>query len=181
MPLVEDADDFPVSAPVDVSPTQDKAPSSTAPEPDQEPTGTGDDGSIEDLPEFDEKSKDDFVGLLYLGALTHSFSFAGHAFIIRTLTTDEILAVGQVVKDHEGSVSQMKAYATAVVAACTVSVDSQPLPTPLRDLPGDVALRDRLDVAKKWYPYVIDVVYSEFLALEDKMNRVFAEMGKASG
>lgn len=182
MPLVEDAEDFPVSGPVDVSPTPDPVPSSTAPDAESEPAGTGvDEDENEALPEFDEKSRDDFIGLMYLGALTHAFPFAGHSFVIRTLTTDEILAVGQVVKDYEGSVSQMKAYATAVVAAAVVTVDKKPLPTPIRDLPGDTALRDRFDVVKKWYPYVIDVVYSEFLALEDRMNRVFAEMGKASG
>ena len=37
--------------------------------------------------EFDPKVRQDFDGLLYLGRMTHTFSFVGHQFVIRTLTT----------------------------------------------------------------------------------------------
>jgi hypothetical protein len=187
MPLIDDAEEFPTFEPASVSPTSaDSAPSSADPEQseDESTTGTGVDDSGatgEELPEFDERSREDFIGLLFLGALTKEFTFAGHKFVIRTLTTDEILAVGQVVKDYEGNLSQMKAYATAVVAASVASVDGQSLPTPFRDEPGAVALRARFTQVGKWFPYVIDVIYSEFLTLEDRVNSIFQEMGKASG
>lgn len=189
MPLMSDAEDNDVLEPASVSPTSaDSRPSSDTPPGTmaESTSGTGDeDGgqseAPEPLPEFPEESKKDFEGILFLGALTKEFTFAGHVFMIRTLTTGEILSVGQIIKDYDGSLSQMKAYATAVCAATTLSLDGQSLPTPIRDTPGDEALRHRFNEVVKWYPPVIDYVYGQFLALEAQMNVVFASMGKASG
>lgn len=131
---------------------------------------------------FDERMKLPFEGLLYVGALTHSFTWAGHRFTIKTLTTDEICEVGLVHQPYVGTLAEMKAYQAAATAACIVSIDGRPLPFPITDDVGDTLLAVRFEyVRRHWAPAVIDVIYSQYLVLEQKVNEVLIAMGKASG
>lgn len=136
----------------------------------------------EDVPRFDDRHKNDFEGLLYLGALQKKFKWLGHAFVIRTLTTDELLSVGLIVKEYEGTIGATKAYTTAVVALCTTTVDGEHLPFPYKDGPDiDYAENRFRYVARNWFPFTIDAVYDQYLALEQRVREVLAQMGEASG
>lgn len=131
--------------------------------------------------EFPEQHVEPFKGLMFLGALTDEFNYVGHKIIIRTLTTDEVLAIGLMVKRYEGTQGYMKAYAAAVVAASVVSIDGRNMPIPIgKSKDEDALIRHRFNYVKsRWYPWTIDFIFDKFLALEDRVREVYVEMGKA--
>lgn len=132
------------------------------------------------LPEFDPKFRQDFEGLMYLGRLTDTFEWLGHSFTIRTLTAGEILEVGLLHKQYAGTLADVKAYQAAVVAACVVYVDDQPMPLPITTDPADTALLNKFRyVLKRWYPPILDVIYERYLLLEARVQEVLVAMGKA--
>jgi hypothetical protein len=132
--------------------------------------------------EFDPKMAEDFEGLLFLGKLTRSFKFLGHQFVIKNMTTDDVLEVGLLQKPYRDSMGDLRAYQAALAAACVVSVDGQPLPLPLTNSPDDTALPARFRyVRQNWYPVVLDRVYEEYLLLESRVAEVVKAMGEALG
>lgn len=135
------------------------------------------------LPEFDHRLRDEFTGLLYLGALTKTFDWLGHRFVIRTLRTGELIAVSLAVRDYVGSDAYLKAWQAAMVGACVVTVDGRPLPpVPLTDHPEDSLVRARTQyVMDHWFPPVPDHIYERYIELELVVRQVIATMGKASG
>lgn len=138
--------------------------------------------SEEPLPQFDPRHAEPFKGLMYLGALTKKFGWLGHSFTIRTLMTDEELAIGLLVKEWDGTIAQNRAYATAVVAACVQTVDGQELPGPAFEEPDDVRLRRRFNVVSTtWYPATIDAVFEQYVLLSATVGEVLTAMGEASG
>lgn len=131
---------------------------------------------------FDERYKEPFAGLLHLGALSKTYRWLGHEFYIRTLTTDEILAVSLICAEYENTIGFNKAYTTAMVAMAVQSVDGEHLPYPYKDEPGPAFAQARFNYVKaNWYPYTIDVIYNEYLTLESKVREVFEAMGNLSG
>lgn len=132
---------------------------------------------------FPDEHVQDFNGLMYLGALTDEFDFLGHRITIRTLTTDEILGIGLLLKKYEGSIAQEKAYAAAIVAAAVTSVDGRALPGAIGKSQDEYApLHIKFNyVRTRWFPWTVDFIFSRFLALEDRVREVFQEMGKAQG
>lgn len=128
---------------------------------------------------FDERYKQDFEGLAFLGALEARFDYIGHRFHIRTLTTDEILAVAMITKQYEGTIGDTKAYATAMVALCTVSVDGMGLPHPYQESTDYAWAFERFNYVKaKWFPWTVDYVYERYLLLEDRVRAVLTEMAE---
>lgn len=127
---------------------------------------------------FDQRYKDDFDGLAFLGALEARFDYIGHRFHIRTLTTNELLAVAMIVKQFEGTVGDSRAYATAMVAMSVVSVDGIGLPSPHEEKSAEYAWAfERFDYVKaKWFPWTVDYVYERFLLLEERVRNVLIEM-----
>lgn len=133
----------------------------------------------EDL-SFDPRWKLEFEGLLFLGFLTKRFTWAGHTFVIKSLSTDELLQVALVHQPYVGTLGEMKAYQSAAVAACLQSVDGKPLPIPV-EIDGSL-IDTRFDyVTKRYAPVIMDVIYNQYLELEQKVTHVLAAMGKASG
>lgn len=132
------------------------------------------------LPEFDPRHREDFEGLLYLGALTHEFEWAGHRFKIRTLTSGEMLEVGLAQRQYRDSIGGDRAYTTAMVAACIVLVDGKPLPRPISTDVGDTEFANKFGyVRDHWFPWVIDTVYEEYMKLEARVIEIMESMGKA--
>lgn len=135
------------------------------------------------LPGFDPRYSEDFEGLLYLGALSKSFTWLGHSFVVRTLTQGELLLVPQLIRDWVGTVGEAKAYTTAMAALATISVDGQELPIPIGDGQGEFSWAyQRFAYAKSnWFQFTIDRIYSEYLTLESRAQKVIDAMEKASG
>lgn len=166
-------------------PSPGPPPSSAAPGESTEPhpgddIAAGEPGAA--LPEFDQRHAQDFEGLLYLGRLTDTFTWLGHTFLIRTLVSGEVLEIGLLHKPYVGSLSDVKAYQAAVVAACVLEVDGKPMPVPLTNEASDTALANRFQyVLRSWFTPTLNVIYERYLLLEDRVERVIAAMGKASG
>lgn len=155
----------------DSGPSATSDPGTPSPEPEQPP-----------LPEFDPKYLDEFRGLMYVGALKDTFRWMGHTFVIRTLTTGELAEVALAAKPYAGSDALLKAYQSAVVAACVVSVDGQPLPMPITNDAADSGLTNAFNyVMAHWFPPTIDVIYERYYALEITVRNVLDAMGKVSG
>ncbi len=134
------------------------------------------------LPEFDRRYRDEFAGLLYIGALTKTFDWLGHRFVLRTLRTGELVQASLAVKDWAGSDGYLKAWQSAIVGAAVVSVDGRPLPpVPLTDQSEDtmVAVRARY-VMDHWFPPVLDYLYERYVELELVVRQVIEAMGKAT-
>lgn len=134
------------------------------------------------LPEFDERQKEDFYGLTFIGALSKTFEWLGHKFTIRTITVDEALNVALLTKQYADTVGGALAYRTAVAAMAVQRVDNKDLPIPVGE-DGDLAYaQGRFDYAKaRWFQYTIDAIYNEYLELEARTREVVEAMGKASG
>jgi len=137
------------------------------------------------LPTFDARHKESFEGLVFLGALTHTFQWLGHTFVIRTVTSDELLAVAQIIKPWQGTIGESRAYATAMAAMSVVSVDGQALPIPIGESPGASeygwAYQRFNHVKARWFPFTQDKVYSEYMALDAQAAEVVTAMEKAYG
>lgn len=129
-----------------------------------------------------EQWRQDFTGLLHLGSLRGWFDWCGHRIWMRTLSTDEELIVGYLIKEFEGGMAGAKAYATSTVALSVESVDGKPMPVPLGEDPARPyawALQ-RLQTARQWYPPTIDAMFDAYLALEARQREIMAGLGKAS-
>lgn len=139
-----------------------------------------DEGNV--LPTFDEKYKEDFYGLAFIGALSKTFEWLGHKFVIRTITVDEALMVSLLTKQFSESLGSGLAYRTAVAALAVQQIDNKDLPIPVGE-DGDLAYaQQRFDYAKaRWFQFTVDAIYNEYLELEYKTHQVVDAMGKAYG
>lgn len=131
----------------------------------------------EPLPEFDPQVALEFEGLLFVGALSKEFTWAGHKFSIRTLMSHELLEVALLHRKWAESIGAPKAYTTAMVAACVSKVDGKPIPTAGIDEP----LQEKFNYVSRWFAPTIDAIYEQYLLLESLVNRVIDAMGKATG
>jgi hypothetical protein len=174
--------------PESIQPESRPAPSSTAPGTVGDTPGTdgapepGPEEEAEPLPEFDPRHKDAFRGLIYVGALSDRFDWLGHEFHIRTLTTGELAEVALLAAKYRDTEAALKAWQGALVAACTISVDGDPIAVPLTSEPGDTAVSAKFRyVMDKWFPPVLDVIYQRYVQLEFTTREVIEAMGKAPG
>lgn len=149
------------------------------------PAGSGPTAAEPDL-HFESHDKapwrEDFSGLLSLGAIRGWFEWCGHRISLRTLTTDEELLIAQLTREYETGIGQTKAYATAICGLCVESIDRQPMPVPLGEHPNQPykwAL-ERFNYARRWYPPTIDAIFDAYLRLEVRQRDVMTELGKAS-
>lgn len=131
-------------------------------------------------PELDQWQQD-LQGLLLIGHLEGSFDFCGHRIAIRTLTTDEELIVGAVIREWQDTIAATKAYAAAMIALAVQSIDGQPMPSPI----GETGSRhqwavERFRWAKQLYPWTIDAIYTQYMELEARVKTVLEHLGKAS-
>ncbi len=129
-----------------------------------------------------DKISNDLYGLLVLGALDKEVEWGGHAFRIRTLKVGEELAVTLIIKDYTETVGQMKAYATATVAAALEQVDGRPLIAPLGpDIRASVRQRYEY-IRDNWYWPTIEFLYTEYLELLQRQIKAMEELeGKSEG
>jgi hypothetical protein len=134
------------------------------------------------LPQFDEKIRDPFSGLLYIGALKDTFDWGGHSFTIRTLKSGELADVALAIKKYADSDGALKAYQGAIAAAALLDIDGQgfPLPVPIRTDEAD--FERRFDyVMRNWFPPTLDAIYERYIELEITVRKVVEAMGNRSG
>lgn len=140
------------------------------------------DGQVSGTALFDDRWKDAFHGLAYLGAASWEFEWLGHKFVIRTLTDDEELTIARIIKDWEDTIAYDRAYRTAVASLCVETIDGKGMPTPVEDEPGYGWAIHRFNYVKaRWFKYTIDKVYEQYFVLASEVRAVLEEMGKAYG
>lgn len=168
----------------DYAPFSPPEPPPSIEEPVERSDGEDDGHGDNSLPEsFDPRWKEEFEGLLFLGRLQRSFSWMGHRFTIKSLGTDDILAISLVQKPYIGQMGEMKAYQAAAVAASLIEVDGRPMPFPVSRSPDSYEeVQAKFEyVTRNYSPIIIDVIYNASLELEQKVAEVIVAMGKASG
>lgn len=132
--------------------------------------------------EFDERCKEPFTGLIYLGALDDEFSIWGHRFRIATPSQAEKIQMGLLHAPYAGTMASEVAYQTLMVAAFLVSVDDHELPKPVLNDAKENRVRDRYEwVAENLRQPVIDEVFSRCMVLEGQVRDVLQAMGEARG
>lgn len=110
------------------------------------------------------KSKD-FNELLQIGHLTQKFDWNGHKFEIRTLTIEEELIVGQLVKEYKDSIAEEKAVAVALAAASLVSVNDKPFMPSYEKTPF-ISIREKFNYIKNnWHWVVVETLNTEYIQL----------------
>lgn len=134
------------------------------------------------LPEFDARYREDFDGLMFLGALSTTFGWLGHKFTIRTLTVDEQLLVALLTKAYAESMGQPLAYRTAIAALSVQRIDGKDLPVPLGPEMDSTAYAEaRFNYAKsRWFQFTVDAIYNKYLDLDEQTKKVVDALGKAS-
>lgn len=158
-------------APSDEEPLPESSSSDSAEAPDADPLAAV---------EFDQRHRQDFEGLLYIGKLNHTFEKFGHTFTIHTLTVDELLRTALLVREWEGTIGSNRAYVTAMAAAACDLVDRKPVYQPIG--PGDDEIAGKFKyVREHWYSWVVDEVYSQLMALEQRVQEIIDAMGEGSG
>jgi hypothetical protein len=156
-------------------------PTTLGQEPEDEPGALRDeDGNL--LPSFDPKYAEPLKGLAFIGALSTSFTWLGHEFVIRTLRDGEKLAVAQIIKEFADTMGADRAYGCAIAAMCTMSVDGEELPVPIGESRRSYewGLQRFNYVKDTWFPFTVDKVFNEYVALEDLAAKTVEAMGKAS-
>lgn len=130
--------------------------------------------------EFPEEHYQPLRGLLFTGELVKNFTYAGHDFLIKTLTEGQVLRIGQLMATYKGTFSADEARRCFTVAACVKSVDGYPLVTDLKPRidPDDDGLLEKIGVVKRWYPPVVSYVYSMYLELESTEFAVMSSLKK---
>lgn len=132
------------------------------------------------LPEFPQEHRQALSGLLFLGRLEEEFSWLGHRFVVKTLTTGEHTRVGLLTKPYLGTRSEVRAHRAAIIAAGCVSVDGKPLTVPLGMGQDPLEqLRERMAITLDWYPPTVDHIHSRIMGLEVTCQTVVDAMGKA--
>lgn len=130
-------------------------------------------------PDFDERWREPFSGLLYLGSLSTSVTIWGHDFLLATPSQTERMQIGPLIKDYIDTVSGPLAYSTAFVAASLVEIDGRPLPRPVTNDPKENALAGRFRwVQHNMHKPVVDELYSRALELDMTVQHVLEAMGK---
>lgn len=114
---------------------------------------------------FPEETQKAVEGLLWLGYLEETISFAGHRFTLRTLRGEDDLMIGLLVKEYEGTLSQAKAWAWANIAMSLVAVDGDPnFCPPIGPDPMDHA-RAKFTYVIKWYWPLAEYLYEQLAIL----------------
>jgi hypothetical protein len=126
---------------------------------------------------FPTEYREPFRGLLYLGELQDSFTYAGHTFTLRTLREGQLLRAAQLTSQYEQTLGYQIAYRCALVAGALVSVDGEEIYVPVSRTEDEAA--KRFEVVLDWYPVVIDYVYRKYLELDAVATSIGEELGKA--
>lgn len=107
----------------------------------------------------------DFNELLQIGHITQKFEWSGHKFEIKTLTIEEELVVGQLVKEYKDSIAEEKAVAVALAAASLVSINDKPF-MPSYEKTAFISIRERFNYIKdNWHWIVVENLNTEYIQL----------------
>ena len=130
-----------------------------------------------------DEERDNFESIITFGKKTALDEVFGHSVYLSTLTVEEELQVGLLVKPYLNTDAYYRAYKTAVVAASVKEIDGQPVYTPLS--PHEDAnsiMRKKWDKVKTYYPVIVDSMYNCVTKLEEELGGLIEKISrKTSG
>jgi len=133
------------------------------------------------LAALDQNDYEIFEELSHIGYLTHTFSWGTYEFTLRSLTIDEEIAIGQLVKHLDRIIGQEKAVIAALAAASLVSINGkypfpqQPTTDPI------VQLRENYRyISERWHWPVLEKINKEYVVLQKKVNDFMQEIENLS-
>lgn len=142
------------------------------------------DDPLEDMPaplasvdtDFDEKHREDFTGLLYLGKLEEECTVAGHRFLLATPSQDDRLEMGPLHKPWVNTITGEMAWRTIFVAAYLRKIDSEDAPQPLS--PANTGLRTRFDWVQRSIAsdVVIEKLFEHCLLVDARVRELIEEL-----
>jgi hypothetical protein len=136
------------------------------------------DGQFEPVTLTDDE-RDNFETLLTFGKKTDTKQVLGHSVLIGTLTVDEELQIGLLVKPYMNTDAYQRAYKTAVVAASVKEIDGQPLYQSLsKDEDSNFVMRKKWEKIKSYYPVAVDMMYTAVLDMEKDLWPMLEKISK---
>lgn len=125
---------------------------------------------------FDERHREDFVGLLHLGKLEMECRVAGHRFLLRTPSQPDRLAMGPLHKEWLNTLTAERAWMLVTVAAYTRRIDTEVAPEPLNQ--NITALRTRFDwiMASIYNEQIVERVYSHCMLLDARTRELIDQL-----
>lgn len=133
---------------------------------------------FEGVPDAPEHFTGDFIELSQLGFLTNTVNFCGYTFGIKTLSHEEEVAAAKLVKLADDSVAQFAVTIGAAVAASLTHIDGMPWMPNVMDLEADVHVADRYRRLKKFSPPLIQFLFNELAALNQRRDKELGELQK---
>ena len=125
--------------------------------------------------EFDPRVRDDLDGLLYLGKIMHGFSWGGHRFRIKTLTTDERLQAALLAKPWIGTVEEARSWLIATAGLAVISVDDKHI-APLGLSDDTEVANAKFAWAKQQFPWTIDAIWAKIEVLEARVQAAIEKL-----
>jgi len=176
----EDPTKINTTSPASVVEPSSDASSEAQPVIDLEMSGTTEEATTPEPVEFDPQYKQSFEGLLFIGKVQRQFKWLGHTFVIKTMVLEDMLEAGQLHRPYVGTVADIKAWQSLMIAGSIVSVDGKPLPVPITD--EITPLQTKFDyINQHWLPWTLDALYEQYLILDADVAGVIEAMGKAPG
>lgn len=130
---------------------------------------------------FTEEESKQFVALINVGKVHRTLDVFGNKVTVATLSTEDELNVGLLVKKFVGAPSYTRAFQTAMVAAAVKEVNGRPLVLNL-----EVSQDENDLLHKKWnilggyHGMVIDEIYRQFVAFEKEvLDPLASRLGKS--
>lgn len=125
---------------------------------------------------FDDRHREDFIGLLYVGQLEKEVRVAGHRFLLRTPGQRDRLEMGPVHKPWLNTLTAERAWMAVTVAAYVQRIDSEDAPEPLNK--NVSLLRARLEWIQATIEseHVIERIYNECLLLDARVRELIDEL-----
>lgn len=150
--------DFSGPEPEDVAPE---------PEPEEEPKT-----------ELTPEERDMFRTLMTIGRRQKTVHLFDFPVVIRSLTCDDHIRIGDAVKKHRDSQGFGRAYQVAYLAASVLSVEGVSWENTLTPLDADALFWHKYEKAKAFYPLVASKLYDEAVNLDVEFAELAEKLGK---
>lgn len=150
---------------------------------DEQPVDDDDEDIFDNVDELSDEERDNFENLLTFGKKTSVKEVYGHSVYVSTLTVEEELQIGLLVKPYLNTDAYHRAYKTAVVAASVKEIDGQPIYHPLSEKEdSNHIMRKKWDKIKTYYPIIVDQMYNCVTELEQELIPLLSKIAqKTSG
>lgn len=109
------------------------------------------------------------------GSRTKTVDVLGHSILLRTISVREELEVISLIKEWEETRGLSKAFKTAVLAAAIVTIDGEPLYTPL-STEEKSTLPKKFEKVGKFYPLFVNRIYEGFRELEEDTDKLLQKL-----